>query len=269
MTGTGAATRPGTPLGRLVAAELIKARGTRAVWLLAAGAVLFAVAWAVVNVLVLLPMAGSGDPGRQVRDSYSMAQQGYPFALLLGIVVTAGEYRHRTITWAFLVTPRRGPVLTARLAACAVLGLIAGGAAAVAASAVTAPLLHLAGRPMTAPGLPWVLFGSVLGTGLWAALGAALGALVRSQAAATAIAFLWFFYAEWFLVMLLPSVGRWVPTGVAKAVSGWSRDGMVGFDGRPIPGALLPPVAAGLVFAGYVLAAALAARLTVLRRDVT
>jgi hypothetical protein len=99
--------------------------------------------------------------------------------------------------------------------------------------------------------------------------GAALGALIRNQVAAITVAFVWFLYAEWFLIMLVPSVGRWVPTGAAKAVSGWSRDGMVGFDGKPVPGDLLPVWAGGLVFLGYTLAAAVAARLISVRRDVT
>ncbi|MEW9531943.1 hypothetical protein [Microbispora sp. NPDC049125] len=254
----------------LVRAELLKARATRSVWGLAATGVAFAVAWAVVDVLVLMPLSGgSGPADGKIRDAYSMAQQGYLLALILGIVVMAGEYRHKTITWAFLATPRRGAVITAKLVACGVIGLALGVASALLTGIVVAVLLTAAGRPAGAPGIPFVLAGSVLSTALWGVFGAALGALIRNQVAAITVAFLWFFYAEWFLVMLAPAVGRWVPTGVAKSVSGWSRDGMVGFDGQPVPGALLPVWAGGLVFLGYALAAAFAARVVSVRRDVT
>ena len=42
--------------------------------------------------------------------------------LLLGVTVTAGEYRHGTITATFLVTPVRERVLVAKLIAALLLG---------------------------------------------------------------------------------------------------------------------------------------------------
>lgn len=253
----------------LVRAELLKARATRSVWGLGALGVAFCLLWAALYVLVFMNLGGGRVTDRSVEDAYSMAQQGYLLVLILGIVVTAGEYRHRTITWAFLVTPRRGPVIGAKLAAGGLLGLLVGVAAAVATAVVTAALLAATGRPVVTGGVPLVLGGSVLATALWGVLGASLGALVRNQVAATTIAFVWFFYAEWLLVQLLPEVGRWVPTGAAKAASGWSREGMVDFGGQPVPGDLLPVWAGALLLLGYAAAAALAAHRVTVRRDVT
>ncbi|MPZ79530.1 MAG: hypothetical protein GEV28_03660 [Actinophytocola sp.] len=85
--------------------------------------------------------------------------------------------------------------------------------------------------------------------------------MLRNQVAAVVVAFGWFFYAEWALVMLVPAVGRWTPTGAAKAVSGWTPIDIAG----PLP----PMWAGGLVFLGYtVVAAAVAGRVSI-RRDVT
>lgn len=62
--------------------------------------------------------------------------------------------------------------------------------------------------------------------------------------------------------MLVPDVGRWTPTGLGKAVSGWVPDGDV------LSGELLPAGVAGLVFLAYTVVAVLLARTVTLRRDV-
>jgi ABC-type transport system involved in multi-copper enzyme maturation permease subunit len=242
----------------MIKAELLAARGTRSVWALAALTVALCVAWAVLEVLVFMR-----DGGDTVDSAYSMAGQGYLLAMVLGIMLAAGEYRHRTITWRLLVTPQRGRVIAAKLAACGIIGLLVGIAAAVVTPLVTAGLLAGTGHTVVDAGVAAVLVGSVLGTALWTMLGAALGILIRHQAAAITVAFVWFYYAEWALVALVPAVGRWTPTGAAKALSGWNRVGL------PVPGALLSAWAGGLLLLAYAVAAAYAANLTTARRDVT
>jgi hypothetical protein len=111
--------------------------------------------------------------------------------------------------------------------------------------------------------VPLALLGSVVGTALWTVLGGALGALLRNQTATVVVAFLWFFYAEWLLIAMVPAVGRWTPSGAAKALSGWTRDAL------PVAGDLLPMWAGGLLFLAYALTAAGLAVLTTTRRDVT
>jgi ABC-2 type transport system permease protein len=237
-----------------VIAELYKARATRSVWWLGAVAVVFCVVWAVVDVALWL-----GDRSvSYVESAYAMAQQGYVFALVMGVLLVAGEYRHQTVTWSLLVTPRRSRVIAAKLVTCAIVGLIVGLAAAVATGVYV-----FAATGLFTSGVPLALLGSVLSTALWTMFGGALGALVRNQTATVVAAFVWFFYAEWLLVAMVPAVGRWTPTGAAKAVSGWTRDGM------PVAGDLLPMWAGGLVFLAYALAAAGLAVLTTTRRDVT
>jgi ABC-2 type transport system permease protein len=242
-------------MNKMIAAELYKVRSTRSIWWLGVAAVALSVVWAVVDVLLWL-----GDrTDRDIETAYSMAQQGYMFALVIGVLLVAGEYRHRTVTWALLITPNRLLVVAAKLVSCGIVGLIVGLAAAFATSVT----VFVATGGLHAPGVPLALLGSVASTALWCVFGAALGTLVRSQTAAVVAAFIWFFYAEWLLIAVVPSVGRWTPTGAAKAVSGWSRDAM------PVAGDLLPMWAGGAVFLAYTLVTVGVATLTTVRRDVT
>lgn len=99
----------------LVMAELYKARATRAIWAMVGIALASCVAWTVVQVLVFMADDRPEAVERSVESAYSMAQQGYVFVMILGIILIASEYRHRTVTWTFLATPKRGKVITAKL----------------------------------------------------------------------------------------------------------------------------------------------------------
>jgi ABC-2 type transport system permease protein len=230
----------------MIRAELYKARQTRSTWWLGVAAVGLSVAWAVVDVLLWL----GNRTDRDIEAAYSMAQQGYLFAMVIGVLLVAGEYRHRTITWALLVTPNRLRVVAAKLVTCLVIGLVVG----LASALVTSVTVFVVTGGLVSPGVPLALVGSVASTALWC---------VFNQTAAIVTAFVWFFYVEWLLVAMVPSIGRWTLTGAAKAVSGWTRDAM------PVAGNLLPMWAGGAVFLAYALVAAGVAALTTVRRDVT
>lgn len=132
---------------------------------------------------------------------------------------------------------------------------------------VAAILLAGHDYPVWTSDVPLVLLGSVASTSLWCLFGAAVGALVRNMVAAIIVAFVWVMYVEWALVSFVPDVGRWTPTGVAKAASGWTRDAL---SSGPFPaGDLLPVWAGALVMIAYAVIAAVAARLISVRRDVT
>jgi ABC-2 type transport system permease protein len=188
-----------------------------------------------------------------------MAQQSYLFLLILGILGTTGEYRHQTVTWAFLVTPVRERVLAAKALAYGLVGLIVALAAAVATCVTAVVVLAAQGRQVFAPEVLPILLGSVVSSALYTILGLGIGALVRNQIAAVSVALGWFYYAEFLLVFFLPAIGQWAPSGAAKA--------LIGF--QPGNGTLLPAWAGAAVFAGYILVLGLLASRTTLRRDVT
>jgi ABC-2 type transport system permease protein len=243
---------------RLIRAELFKARANRTTWILAAIAPAFCALWA----LATMPLLGLDGPtplDQRVENVYNMAQQAYVFTLILGILGMSGEYRHQTITWAFLVTPVRGRVVTAKLAVYGMIGLLVAVVSTLVTFGAGAALLSAGGYPVTTPDLPAILAGATLSTALYAVLGVALGALIRNQVAAVVVAVVWFTFGDYLLSSLLPEVGRWLPTGAARAVGGMTLQS----------GDLLPAWGGGLLFAAYVVAIVLAARLLTLRRDVT
>ncbi|MER6829083.1 ABC transporter permease [Streptosporangium sp. NPDC000563] len=242
----------------LIRAELLKARASRTTWILAALAPPLCVAWAGLMVF-LMGLEGGMPLDAQIENVYSMAQQAYVVTLLLGVLGMAGENRHQTITWQFLVTPGRSRVVTAKLAAYGIVGLLVATVSALVTLVAGLVTLTLAGHPAWSPGVPAVLLGSALGVALYGLLGVALGALIRNQVAAVAVALVWFMYADYLLVSFLPDLGRWLPTGAARALSG-----------MPLrTGELLPAWAGGMLFAGYVAVIVLAARALTLRRDIT
>jgi hypothetical protein len=240
----------------LVRAELTKLRATRSTWGLGAMAVVFCALWTAVTVLVPSDLPADA----QIENIYQNAQQGYLFALIFGVLGMAAEYRHQTVTWSFLLAPRRARVLAAKAVA---YGLIAGPLLALACVAGTVAtaigFLAAQDRPLVTGGVVPVLAGSALATVLYTCLGLGLGALVRSQVGAITIAFVWFYYAEFLLVWFLPAVGRWVPSGAAKALSGWHLE----------TSSLLPAWAGGILMLGYAAVLGMAAIALTLRRDVT
>lgn len=248
-------------MNHLIRAELSKIIATRSCWWLAGVAVLVCAGWTVMSVLLFDPnLAAAGVPdGPRLVTIYQSAQMGYAFALLIGVVVMTGEYRHQTITWTFLVSPVRERVLVAKAVSQAIVGVVVGLAGAVATTATAMILLVGQSRPLMTGEVPALLLGCVFTTAAYAVLGVALGALVRNQVAAVAIAFGVLFYAESIVAWLLPAVARWSPNGAAKAMIGWQQPGT-----DP-----LPIWAGAAVFVGYIVVTGVSARLVTLRRDVT
>ncbi|MFC5814764.1 ABC transporter permease [Nonomuraea harbinensis] len=239
----------------LIRAELLKARASRTTRVLVAVTPLFCALWACLPAL----MPAASDAVR-MANVYNMAQQAYVFTMIIGILGMCGEFRHGTITWSFLASPRRGRVVLAKLAVYGLVGLVVSALSALATLVAGAALLSSQGHPALSADVPWVLTGAVLGSTLYALLGVGLGALIRHQVGAIALACLLFMYGDAFLAWLVPDVFRWLPTGAARALGGMRLDS---------GGELLPAWGGGLLFAGYIAAAVLAARFITLRRDIT
>ncbi|WP_431912321.1 ABC transporter permease [Nonomuraea jabiensis] len=238
----------------LIRAELFKARAIRTTWVLAAVAPVFCALWATTQSLLPAP-----SDAIRLANVYNMAQQAYIFTLILGILGMSGEYRHQTITWAFLVTPRRGAVVTAKLVAYGLIGLAVAAVSALVTLTAGWLLLTARGHPAMNGDVVLILTGAMLGTAIYAPLGVALGALIRNRLLAVSLAGLLFLYGDAFLAWLVPDVFTWLPTGAARALGGMRLDN----------GSLLPAWGGALLFTAYVAAFILIARLLTIRRDVT
>jgi ABC-2 type transport system permease protein len=247
---------------RLVRAELTKLRTTRTAPIMLAAMVAFAVVTVIFNVTV----AGSQDNPPLDDDSLLMliaspSRLVSGAVLLVGILSMAGEFRHQTITSAFLVTPNRGRVVAAKLAAGALTGLGFAAATTAVVLAVGLPWLSVEGAPIRFTGaVGRELVGVLAAAALSGLLGVGVAALVRNQVAAVTGALLWFLMVEGVMpaVLRAPTLPKWLPGGATAALT------------YPFPSdQFLPMWAGGLLLAGYALVlAAIGSRVTV-RRDVT
>jgi hypothetical protein len=221
-----------------IRSEWIKLRTTAVPW------VLGGIALAVTALLVLVYFVGHNGSGggnnggngsfgipnyphttQQLRNLLGSGFTGYLFALLLGTLIVTTEFRHKTVTTSFLVTPRRPQFVGAKLLTSAILGavlavilligtLVGGG---ITVSAEGGSFSALA-RQITA-----VAPGMILVFALFAILGVGVGSVLTNQVAAIIVVLGWFIVLEGILVALVHGAGRWVPTGAATAASNLTR----------------------------------------------
>jgi ABC-2 type transport system permease protein len=134
--------------------------------------------------------------------------------LVLGILGSGSEYKHKTIIPAMLAAPRRGTLVTAKVIGIAVAGallstLTFGSGLAVAVAELSAHHLH------HLPADTGTLFrGSVVTSILFGVVGVALGYITRSAIAAIVRAVGWVLSAE---LVILRTVARTWPSGWSPA----------------------------------------------------
>jgi len=179
------------------------------------------------------PHSGYPHTTQQLRDLLGTGLGSYVFALLLGVLIITTEFRHKTVTTSFLVTPRRtvfvaGKLVLAALAGAAlaliVLGatLVGGGIALSAKGGSFPSLVHQLAA--VAPGMVLVYV-------LFALLGVGVGSLITNQVAAIIISLVWFFILEPIFGSIWSWLVRWFPSGAASAASNVTagrRDAAVG-----------------------------------------
>ena len=141
--------------------------------------------------------------------------------LVFGILGMTNEYRHGTITYTYLATPRRARVMVAKLV---VYGLT--GALAMLAALLVAQFVGVVGLPVRGVGYQ-MPDGAALAdyarqigvAGLVTCFGVALGAFLRAQVVTVAGALIWALLVEPLIVAFKPGVGTWLPFNVFGQVT--------------------------------------------------
>jgi ABC-type transport system involved in multi-copper enzyme maturation permease subunit len=243
----------------LIHAELLKLRTTRMIY----GLGLAALAIAPISAISAISNAGKsgGGPALTTAEGIRAVMAPSLFAgilvLVIGILIMAGEFRHNTATSTFLISPHRGRVVGAKLAASALVGAALGVIASGLTLAVALPWLatkhiHV---DLFSRNVGLVLVGGIAAMTIYAIVGVGVGSLIRNQTAAVVVALAWVLVVDNLLVSFAHQIGRWTPVGSSAALSG-------------NPGHWLPMWGGALVFVAYGLAFAAAGTRFTIRRDV-
>jgi ABC-2 type transport system permease protein len=176
---------------RLLAAELLKLRTTRVVYVLLAVAL-------VVSGLTAVAIAASDvledDRALALADAVSFSTV---LAIVVGILLTTNEYRHGTIASTFLATPSRTRVLGAKLLAGAIAGVAFAIAVALFAYGIAVPWLFGGAREIPVDGQLLEGVGRLVAAYVLSVLvGVAAGAIFQNQVGAIVVTFGWLFVAE-------------------------------------------------------------------------
>jgi ABC-2 type transport system permease protein len=253
----------GAVIPRLVRAEWTKLLTTR-VWIgLLLGACVLVGAFAT----LFTAFAGNADSGIAPVGTADYEQVALAVSanatilfIVLGIIGTTQEYRHRTATPTFLASPHRGRVVIAKLLAYAIAAVPM--ALLVIAVDVLVVMVY-AGAKGAAPSLSGDNL-RVLG-GAWAALviytviGVGVGALLRNQVGAIVGVLVYLFVVEGIISSIPATQGayKWLPGGALEAMTATFNQTD-----------LLSAWQGGLLLLGYGVAAAVLGTLLAVRRDV-
>jgi ABC-type transport system involved in multi-copper enzyme maturation permease subunit len=249
-----------TTITRLTRAELRKLVTTRTFLIgLALSAGL-----AVLSVVVDAAVAGkNGAPALGTTASTDQMLKLGPVCcvamLVLGIIGSGGEYRHKTIIPAMLVAPRRVALVPAKVIGIAVAGVVLsvltfGLGLATAVAELSAHGIHHLPADTSS-----LYAGSVIAGTLFGVIGAALGYITRSTIAAVVGAVGWVLFGELAILhTLAPHLAKWLITGTAVALTNSTGPG----------GATLTSATAVAVLSAYAVILLTVATGLVLRRDV-
>ncbi len=251
----------------LVRAEWRKVITVKLGW----GMLLGALALAALGVVAQIASNGNGGNGSPVlplsaaatqRSIAASAGSAYLFSIVVGIILITTEFRHFTSRPTFLIEPRRGRVIVAKVIVAAVVGIIYGLACAALTAAIMEPWFAALGVSIgwTSNGVLLSMLGDIIVIAIFAVVGIGVGVLVRNQIAAVIGALIYLFVLEP-LIDIIPVVKNaypYLPGAAGAAITGASRGNL----------AHLTAVQGGFVLLGWGLLFALCGWILTIRRDV-
>jgi ABC-2 type transport system permease protein len=247
---------------RLVRAEFVKLRTTQVwFWLL--------IAALAICVLVVLGSFLSSDgvkTAADVPDVFASANQGALAVFVLGVLGVTTEYRYQTITPTVLITPSRWTLITAKLIAYAILGILYALACVAVQLAMVLP--WLASRNISFdlgdPHLRRALFGLFLVLALYGIIGLGVGALLRNQIVAVTLGVIFLLILQ-NLLLAIPGVRHawpYMPAGATTAI-------LFNQSGAPDVVTILSPAAGVVVLLLWAFVPALLGAGITMNRDIT
>ena len=250
-----------------LSSEWLKIRTTRTIfWLLfalAAIVTLFTVAGILTNNKESLTGASNQ------LDLIGIGVLSVLIALIMGLIVSTGEFRHGTITPTLLSTPSRPLVVISKAIAAVLLGVTLVAFAEVLVIAEMAALLPLRGIDFTLQGgdVARLLIRILAASAIWAGIGSALGLAFRNQIGTFVGCFAWLFFAEPLVQGILGShwinsdAGRFLPLSSTGSIFNSANDNSAND--------MLSPWAGAATLSGWMLLATIVALVLLSRRDVS
>jgi ABC-2 type transport system permease protein len=202
-------------------AELLKQRSTQTTLLLFL-AMVGLVALAVAMHALALSAAELAPRSHQLEVFQVGSRAGMLFAGLVGAIAITAEIRYGTIRPTFLVAPRRGPVIAAKLAVSGLAGILFGLLAEglMAGSAGVAFAARGIDNQLGGGDYLQLLAGGAAAAAFWAMLGVGVGALVRNQVGALVGLCTWMLLVESVSQGFVPRAARLLPGGAGLALAG-------------------------------------------------
>ncbi|MBM7828665.1 ABC transporter permease subunit [Microbacterium aurum] len=191
---------------------------------------------------------------------------------LIGTTAITSEYRHGTIGTTFLLAPRRGRVLTAKLAVYTVLGLTYGTIASLSALLALMVATWIRGIPLGVDvvDLAPALIQLSLAAAAYMLLGVGIGALARSPFVAIGVVLGYFLFVE-YVLMMVPGVNAiysFLPGGATASLTSFDfLTGAIASQTALTPAAMVSPMIGAAILVAYALVAAILAVFVPLRRD--
>lgn len=193
-------------MSALLGAEVLKLRTTRTF------AALVGAALALSLLIAILTAALIDAPSEQDVRDFAYADASSLFILLLSIVGTTGEWRHRTIASTILAAPDRARLVVAKVVSYAAAGMTLSLLVNLAVMATASAILASRGEvTLDAADLADLLWRNLLVAAYLGALGVAIGILVRNQPAAIVGVLAALFVVEPAVLGLAEDVGRFGP----------------------------------------------------------
>lgn len=255
---------------RTLKAEFRKLCYQRSTWGLLIAATLFAILNTTAAVASMTSMGQQFElPGLDtvegIRNVYSNSMASYFFAVIIGIMLSSGEFRHGTAIATYLAQADRRVVLFSKMVVAVVAGLILQFvASSVSMLAGYIYILQYPHADLPMGDVLRFLWAGELSGAVLAIVGVALGTLIRNQTFAIVGSIIWLQLVEALLVVFYEKLGKWLFAGAISSLLDVKFDTSYMSFGKE----LLPAWAGTLLLLGYAAAFALVGVRTTLRRDI-